>query len=119
MRRRREKTIFDRLKSKIWVQAQVRICDRECIPVVISHKGDADAGAILLKIGCPDKGYHVFTQTRTVAGSLGWMRGTGDAPVSDGDADSYIHRQRNFDPDIWVMEIDDPDGRYVFDGEII
>ena len=39
-----------RLKTALWVQAQVRLCDINLIPIVVTRKGDPDAGSILLKL---------------------------------------------------------------------
>ena len=52
-------------------------------------------------------------------GTLAWMRGTGETLVDEKDADAYIERQRGRDPDLWVLEIEDPHHRYDLDGEII
>ena len=43
----------------------------------------------------------------------------GDNPVQESEADAYIERQLKFDPDIWVLEIEDSDCRYEIDGEVI
>jgi hypothetical protein len=109
----------DRLRSGFWISAQVRLCDQAFIPVVVLHKGDPDAGAILLKLNRLAAGCEVLTQVRNLDGTPAWMRGTGEAPVKEEDADAYIVRQRGRDPDLWVLEIEDPDHRYEFDGEII
>src|SRR5882672_4536652 len=45
-----------RLKSGIWVQALIRRCDRAAIGVAVVAHGDADAGAILLKLSRRDTG---------------------------------------------------------------
>lgn len=102
----------DRLKSGIWVSAQIHLCNAKGLPLVVVRKGDPDAGAILLKVVKPGTGATVLTQARTPDGELAWMKGTGADPVSDADADAYIARQLKRDPDIWVVEIEDRDGAY-------
>ncbi len=47
------------------------------------------------------------------------MRATGDAPVVEADANSYIARQRRRDPDLWVVEIESPSPDTVLDGRIV
>lgn len=107
------------MKAGVWVKAQIRTCDLNCIPAVISRRGDPDAGSVLLKLIRPGAGCEVFSQVRTGEGRLGWMRGTGAEPVPETDADAYIERQAKFDPDLWVVEIEDTAGSYQLDGEIV
>ncbi len=109
----------DRLRARIWVQAQVRICDLNCLPIVVMRKGDEDAGAILLKLARRDGVAEVLVQVRTPEGKSGWMRGAGGGETTDAAADAYIGRQVARDPDLWVIEIQDPDGRYRPDGGIV
>lgn len=109
----------DRLKSGLWVQAQIRVCDLNAIPVAVTRQGDPDAGAIFVKITRGAMGCEVLTQVRTAEGELGWMRGTGPKPVPEAEADAYIARQVKRDPDIWVIEIEDRHGRYAADGKIV
>jgi len=98
-----------KLKAGLWVKAQVRTCDVAMIPIAILRKGDADAGAILLKL----------SQTRDLEGRLTWMRATGAEPVPEADADTYIERQVGRDRDIWVIEIEDAQGRYEPDAPVV
>jgi len=107
------------LKVEIWVKAQVRLCDLAMTPAYIRRRGDPDAGAVLIKLDRLDGTSEVLTQVRTGEGARAWSRGTGPEPVADADAEAYIARQLKFDPDIWVMEIEDPRGDYKVDGEII
>jgi hypothetical protein len=95
-----------RLKSGIWVKALIRRCDIAAIGVAVTARGDADAGAVLLKLNGRDGRCTVLSQTRRPDGTLVWMRATGPEPVAEPDADTYVARQRGRDPDLWVVEID-------------
>jgi hypothetical protein len=108
-----------RLKSGIWVKALIRRCDIEAIGVAVLARGDPDAGAILLKLVAREGGCSVLAQARGAGGELLWMRATGPAAVPEADADSYIARQRQRDPDLWVVEIDGPAPETVIDGPIV
>jgi hypothetical protein len=110
---------LDRLKSEIWVQAQVRICGIRNLPVYVMRKGDADAGAIFLKLSKLDGTCRIYSQTRAATGELAWSAAGGGETMAEADADAYIERQASFDPDIWVVEIEDPKGLYQLDAEIL
>lgn len=107
------------LKAEFWIKAQIRICDVNFLPAAITRRGDSDAGAVLLKLNRLDNGVEVLTQARDPEGKRAWMRGTGDAPVSEDEAEAYIQKQAQYDPDIWVLEIEDPKHKYVVEGKII
>ena len=108
-----------RLKSGIWIKALVRRCDLAAIGVAVAARGDADAGAILLKLNGRDAGCTVLAQTRRPDGALVWLRATGPAPVPEADADAYVARQRGRDPDLWVVEIESAAPDAVLDDPII
>lgn len=102
----------ERVRTQIWVQAQIRVCDQCNIAIFVRKKGDVDAGAVLIKLNGFAEGSIVLAQV-TGADRTEWMRGTGDDPVKDADAEAYIERQLKWDPDVWVLEIEDPKGEYL------
>ena len=61
----------------------------------------------------------MLAQTRRADGALVWLRATGAAPVAESDADAYIARQRQRDPDLWVVEIETAAPETVLDDGII
>lgn len=107
------------LSTGLWVNAQVRICDRAFIPATIVRHGDDDAGTVLVKINRFEEGVTVYTPAASLDGEPKWSRGTGPKPVSEAEADAYIERQVKYDPDAWVLEIEDRRGQYKLDGKIV
>lgn len=115
-----------RLKTGIWVSAQIRLCDQKMIPAVIIKRGDIDAGGVLIKINTLGHGCTVLARVLDGEGNRVWMEVAGGI-AQDKDqhlkmekkSDDYIEREINMDPDIWVMEIEDKNAEYTPDGEII
>jgi GMP synthase (glutamine-hydrolysing) len=108
-----------RLRTELWIQACIRRADLDNIPIAVLAKGDASAGAVLVKQNRFEQGCVVLTQGIDGAGRRGWFPGTGPAPVPEAEADAYIARARQRDPDLWVIEIEDRRGRLPFDDRIL
>ena len=115
-----------RLKTGIWVSAQLRICDKQNIPAVIIKRGDGDAGGVLLKINTLNVGCKVLARVFDGDGNRVWMvvaGGVAQGPEQHLEmeikSDTYIERELNIDPDLWVMEIEDSASAYAPDGKII
>lgn len=104
-----------RLKTEIWVKACVRRASVENIALAVVKRGDPDGGAVLVKLNRHAEGCVVFTETRDVNGARAWHKGTGAVPVPETEADAYIARNRRIDPDLWVIEVEDRQGRLPFD----
>lgn len=103
-----------RLKARLWVQSAVRQCGVLGIVAMVARHGDDDAGAVLVKLNRGPDGCEVFTQVRDGAGRAGWLRATGAVPVTEAAAEAYIARQRDIDSDLWVIEVEDRQGRVPF-----
>ena len=110
----------NRLKSYIWVQAQQMICNQLNVPIYVTHRGEENAGAVILKISLLDGRCRVFSQIRKGDGSPAWQSRSEDRmPIQEREADEYIFRRLKFDPDLWVLEIEDPRSLYELDGGVI
>ena len=103
-----------RLKSEIWIKAQLRLCDVTCLPCVVARRGDADAGQVLVKVNRLDQGCELLARRYSDAGTRAWTVVAGPDEVG---CDAYIEREANMDPDLWVLDIEDPQGTYLPDGQ--
>jgi len=108
-----------RLKTRLAVQAALRLSGVRNIPAVVTRHGDDDAGTIIVKLNRLELGCTVLVETRGPDGERAWLRATGADPVSEETADAYIARQAKRDPDLWVVEIEDRDGRTAFQGRVL
>ncbi len=108
-----------RLKTGLWIKALIRRCDLAAIAVAVRARGDSDAGAVLLKLSARDECCTVLAQARGLAGELVWLRATGPEPVAEAAAEDYIARQRQRDPDMWVLEIETGLPTCVLDGRVV
>lgn len=106
-----------RIKTEHWVHAHLRRCAVEAVPAYVVRRGDNERGMVLLKINTLERGCRVLTQGRDLDGKLGWMAALEGKFASEAEADAYIARQTDRDPDLWVVEIEDREGRNWFEGE--
>ena len=60
----------------------------------------------------------VLDQARRADGDLVWVKPLGDA-ADDEKVRVYFEKQVRFDPDIWILEIDDREGRAFVDEPIV
>lgn len=102
-----------RLTADFWVQAylaRLRLAD---IPAFVVARGDGTAGAVLVKCNTLD-GRATLYQRRTdpMTGESAWME---LAAGPEAEVDAAIGRQRGFDPDLWVIEVEDRAGRHLLD----
>lgn len=106
-----------RLKTSLWIAARIRACDAALIPAVVARRGDGDSGEVLVKRDRRDGTFEVFARTISVDGGTAWRRAAG--PVDEAEADRVVAREVGFDPDLWVLEIEDPGGRYAHDAPLV
>jgi len=103
-----------RLKSKLMVHALLRRCQMQAVPATIASKGDEDAGTVLVRVYLGNGHSRIYNQTRDLSGRLGWTQACGEVPVEDQRADDYIRHAKDVDWDLWVIDIDSPNGHVPF-----
>ena len=109
-----------RLKAEIWIKAHIRKCAFQNIPVFVVHRGDETAGIPLIKINRLN-GYSMTLTPITdfETGKRQWLQATGPEWVNDEVSETYIRKQLSNDPDMWVIEIEDAEGRHLLDEKVI
>jgi hypothetical protein len=99
-----------RLSTDLWVYALVRRAQLAGAFATIVRKGDARGGAVLVKTFDPKtREARLYAQALGRDGESVWMQPLSSAVESE--LDAYAGRAAQRDPDIWVVEIEDPDAR--------
>ena len=98
-----------RLKSAIYVQALIRRCEAAGASAYLVRHGADEAGAIFVKVDRLDGTCMVLSQARRGEEAV-WLKPLGDASDATHAAD-YFAKQLRIDPDIWIVEIEDRQGR--------
>lgn len=109
----------DRIPTDLWIRAHIRRCSAAGVPATVVHRGAAFGGTLLLKLNLLEQGCRVLSQARDLDGNLGWLPALGGALVQEGEADSYIERAIQRDPDLWVLEIEHREGWHPFEGKVL
>jgi len=98
------------LSTDTWVGALIRRAELAGAFAVVVRKGDPRAGAVLVKVlDRRDRTFRLYSEAFRGDGERGWMQ---PAEGSEADLDAYIERARRVDPDLWVVEVDDAEGRH-------
>jgi len=108
-----------RLRSDIWVSAYLRRCNVEGAYAVLRRRGADEAGAIFIKVDLLDG-------TALVYGPAPQSEVSEDADrvftaLNKGgfldplQAEERLRREIDFDPDLWIVEVEDRAGRCFLD----
>ena len=102
-----------RLTARIWIDAYLTRLRLQDIPAFIVAHGDDTGGAVLVKLSTLDGRAQAFQRSfDLMTGARTWMT---LAEGEEAEVDAAIARQRGYDPDLWVVEVEDRKGRHLLD----
>jgi len=110
-----------RLKSAIWVAAYIRRCHVEGVYAVVRRRGAEEAGAVFIRISRLDGTADLYGPAPQTAfdearpADRAFSPSFRSQPVAEGDVEAYLGRELKFDPDIWIVEVEDRSGRHFLD----
>ena len=104
---------MSRLTSEVWIAAYLTRLRLAAIPAFVVKRGDNTAGAVLVKLNTLDGQATCFQRSfDLMSGERQWVV---LAEGEEADVDASIANQKGFDPDLWVIEIEDKSGRHLLD----
>jgi hypothetical protein len=99
------------IATDVWVSALIRRAQMAGASAVVVRKGDARAGAVLVKAyNTVERTARLYAETIGLDGDRLWIQPHPD--TGEGALDAYAARQADYDPDIWLVEIEDREGRH-------
>jgi len=103
-----------RLKAEIYIQALTRRVFAAGAAAYIVRRGDADSGGLFVRVNCLDGHSAVLTIFTNMDGERIW-RVLAPRATQDTDVEALLQREIARDPDIWIVEIEDRQGRHFLD----
>jgi len=102
-----------RLASGLWVQAYVMRCQIAGLAVYVEARGDETAGAVIVKQCTLDGQARAFERRYDI------LRDTRNWEVlvegAEQQVDAALRRARERDPDLWILSVEDRQGRHLLD----
>jgi hypothetical protein len=110
-----------RLKSGIWVAAYIRRCQVEGVFAAVRRRGAEEAGAIFIKVARLDGTADLYGPAPQTAfddampADRAFSPSLKTLPAPEADVEARLAREIRFDPDAWIVETEDRDGRHFLD----
>lgn len=103
----------ERLPTKVWADALVRRAQVAGAAAFVIQSGDASRGDVLVKVARLNGEAHIYAPRTDLDGNRVFVdlaaQGVGPEETQ---VDQYVTRARQRDADLWVIEIEDRDGRH-------
>ena len=99
------------LSTDLWVSALIRRAELGGAFATVARKGDPRAGTVIVKaFDTSNRRARLYSEDFGPDGERLWMQ-----PVEsefESELDQYLERQIGYDPDLWIVEIEDREGRH-------
>ena len=91
---------------------------------MLRRRGAAEAGAIVIKLDCLDGSAVLYgpapqAEVDDRESPRTFMRMHKLDRIPTPDAEARLRREVDFDPDLWIVEIDDRNGRVLIDEDVL
>ncbi len=110
--------MIPRLKAGIYVRALIRRVELAGAAAYVVKKGGEEAGAMILTVTRPGGSSMVLAQARRGDGELIWIKPLGDSAEPER-LRTWLEKQQRVDPDLWIVEIEDREGRSFVDEPVV
>lgn len=109
-----------RLKSAIWVAAYLRRCQTDGIFGAVRRRGAEEAGAVFVKLALLDGNALLYAPAPQSAYDESHpvdrvFAPASREPVAEAMVEERLVKEVKFDPDVWIVEIEDRAGRHFLD----
>ena len=111
---------MSRLKSAIWVAAYLRRCQSEGVFGAVRRRGAEEAGAVFVKLALMNGNAILYAPApQTVYDDSRPIERmfvpSPPQPVEERKIEERLMKEISFDPDVWIVEIEDKAGRHFLD----
>jgi len=110
-----------RLKSAIWVAAYIRRCQVEGLFAAVRRRGAEEAGAIFVVLNRLDGTADLYAPAPQTAfdeaspAERAFSIALKQSPAPEAEVEARLRREIDFDPDVWIVEVEDRAGRHFLD----
>ena len=102
-----------RLTAEFWVYAYLNRLRLVEIPAFVVAKGDLTAGVVVIKLNTLNGQAVAYQRSFDIkSGGRKWID---FASGAEAEVDMAVAKQRSFDPDLWVIEVEDRRGRHLLE----
>lgn len=104
-----------RLSTDFWVGAYIRRLGIAGIPAFVAARGNSEAGSVLVRSNTLDGKSRIYQKSFDLKREREvWvLMDEGRNPAMD----EMLERQRGRDRDLWIIEVEDREGRTLLEGE--